>query len=93
MRPALLIAEVPSTYGDWIVCMMSSQIQQSLTGIDDLICRTDTDFQTSGLKSDTLIRLTRLAVVSDSIFKGKIGEIGQDRLKLLKKNLAEWIEK
>ncbi len=54
MRPALLIAELPSSYSDWLVCMMSSQQQQTITGIDDIIRRSDPDFPNSGLKSDTV---------------------------------------
>jgi mRNA interferase MazF len=93
MRPALLLAQLPSSYGDWLVCMMSSQTRQAISGIDELISVSDKDFRQSGLKSDTVIRLTRIAVVSDTIFTGTIGGIGAERLKRLKKNLAEWIER
>jgi len=91
LRPALLIAPLPSGYGDWLVCMMSSQTYQTLSGIDEVVASSDTDFE-SGLKSDTVIRLTRLAVVSDSIFVGKTGEIAPARLQALKKRLSRWIE-
>lgn len=90
-RPALLIAPLPSGHGDWLVCMMSSQTRQQVSGIDDLVSVADTDFVQSGLKTDTLIRLTRLAVVNDSIFTGTIGEINSNRLNRLKKNLSDWI--
>ncbi len=91
-RPALLLAPLPSTYDDWLVCMLSSQSHQSIFGIDELISTNDLDFVESGLKTDTVIRLTRLAAVSESIFTGSIGEISEDRLMRLKKNLARWIE-
>jgi mRNA interferase MazF len=92
LRPALLIAQLPTGYDDWLVCMMSSQAHQTISGIDEMISRTDGDFVLSGLKTDTVIRLTRLAVVSDSIFAGMLGEIGSDRLQALKSRLASWIE-
>jgi hypothetical protein len=63
-----------------------------ISGIDELISTIDPDFGQSGLKADTVIRLTRLAAVSDSIFTGTIGEISSGRLARLKKNLAQWIE-
>lgn len=88
LRPALLIAQLPTGYDDWLVCMMSSQAHQTVSGIDEIIARSDADFALSGLKSDTVIRLTRLAVVSDSIFAGMLGEIGNDRLKALRSRLA-----
>ena len=91
MRPALLLASLPSTYNDWLVCMMSSKTRQSISGIDELIAAGDSDFGLSGLKSETVIRLTRIAVVSDTIFTGTIGEIATERLERLKTNLARWI--
>lgn len=92
MRPALLLAKVPSSYDDWLVCMMSSQTQQEISGMDELISAIDEDFLPSGLKSDTVIRLTRIAVVSATIFAGTIGEISIERLERLKRGLAKWIE-
>jgi mRNA interferase MazF len=72
--------------------MMSSQTHQAISGIDELVASSDPDFVRSGLKSDTVIRLTRLAVVSDSIFVGKTGEIAPARLQTLKERLSRWIE-
>lgn len=73
--------------------MISSQLQQAVSGVDDIIETTDADFSTSGLKTASVIRLTRLAVVEETIFTGTIGEISASRLTKLKKQLAEWIEK
>lgn len=93
MRPALLLANLPSNQNDWLVCMISSQIHQAIPNIDDIIETTDIDFSNSGLKTASVIRLTRLAVVEETIFVGKIGEISTNRLTKLKKQLSEWIEK
>jgi mRNA interferase MazF len=92
LRPALLLAPLPSGRGDWLVCMISSQLAQAVAGVDDIITQTDADFAVSGLKTASVIRLTRLAVVADSVFLGLLGEISADRLKELKKRLARWIE-
>ncbi|MDQ3686680.1 MAG: type II toxin-antitoxin system PemK/MazF family toxin [Acidobacteriota bacterium] len=92
MRPALLFAPLPSGRNDWLVCMISSQVSQAVAGVDEVIATNDADFGQSGLKADSVIRLTRLAVVSDSIFHGLIGEISTVRLSRLKKRLAQWIE-
>ena len=91
-RPSLLIAPVPSSYGDWLVCMISTQTQQAIPNIDEIISPADTDFAESGLKTESLFRLTRLAVVSENIFLGTIGEISANRLEKIKKRLAHWIE-
>jgi mRNA interferase MazF len=92
LRPALLLAPLPSGRNDWLVCMVSSQINQAVDGVDEVVTRSDADFANSGLKTSSVIRLTRLAVVSDSIFFGGIGEISAARLGNLKKRLAQWIE-
>ena len=92
LRPALLLASLPSGRNDWLVCMISSQITQAVAGVDEIITKSDADFAQSGLKTPSVIRLTRLAVVSDSIFFGNIGEISAARLGVLKKRLAQWIE-
>lgn len=91
-RPALLLAPLSSGRNDWLVCMISTQIAQAVAGVDEVIAKGDTDFAQSGLKTASVVRLTRLAVVSDSIFLGPIGEISVARLSRLKKRLAQWIE-
>jgi mRNA interferase MazF len=65
---------------------------QAVQGVDDVISSGDADLAPSGLKTSSVIRLTRLAVVSDSIFFGDLGEISGTRLGDLKKRLAQWIE-
>ncbi len=92
LRPALLIAPLPSGRHDWLVCMISTQIAQAVPKVDEVINMNDADFAKTGLKTASVIRLTRLAVVSDSIFTGSIGQISAARLGVLKKRLAQWIE-
>lgn len=92
LRPALLLAPLPSGRRDWLVCMISSQIAQAVTGVDDVIKTGDVDFIQSGLKVPSVIRLTRLAVVSDSIFIGSIGQVSAVRTGALKQRLADWIK-
>ena len=92
LRPSLLVAPIPSSYDDWLVCMISSQLHQAIPNLDEIILKTDADFAQTRLKSESVIRLSRLAVVSESIFTGRLGEISQIRLKNVKENLADWIK-
>ena len=92
LRPALLLAPLPSGHHDWLVCMISTQIAQAVPVVDEVINADDADFAQSGLKTASVVRLTRLAVVSDAIFSGSIGQISAARLGALKKRLAQWIE-
>jgi|YNPMSStandDraft_2_1061718.scaffolds.fasta_scaffold06276_3 mRNA interferase MazF len=90
-RPALLICQMSSLYDDWLLCMISSQLQSFTEGVDELMRASDSDFTQSGLIRESIIRVTRIAVVDGSILSGKIGEIDQLRLKRIKENLAAWI--
>jgi mRNA interferase MazF len=90
LRQALLLAPLPSGRNDWLVCMISTQIAQAVPGVDEILMN-DADFVQSGLKTASVIRLTRLAVVLDSIFTGSIGQISATRLDVLRR-LAHWIE-
>lgn len=72
--------------------MISSQLHQELSGLDEIVSEADTDFLLSGLKTTSLIRVTRLAVVSGDVLLGSIGEVGPSRLHRIKNRLARWIE-
>ncbi len=91
LRPALLLTALPNKYDDWLVCMISTKTGQEIISLDDIISEKDADFIQSGLKSESVIRKTRLAVVSDKLLLGKTGEISHERLTRIKNNLARWI--
>lgn len=91
LRPALLLSQVPGPYKDWLVCMVSSQLKQYVSDFDELIGTGDPDFSQSGLKSPSVIRVGRLAVVEDEMLVGSTGEIGRDRFSRIRKRLSDWI--
>ena len=91
LRPALLLAPLPNSFGDWLACMVSSKKIQKLPQFDETIYSTDKDFTLSGLKSESVLRVTRVAVVSEKVFLGSLGSISSERLQRIKKNLAAWI--
>lgn len=91
LRPALVLCRCPSQYDDWLICMMSSQLAQYMVDLDEIVDEGDDDFDASGLKRTSLVRVTRLAVVSSSIFLGATGEISKPRLARIKQKLAAWI--
>jgi len=92
LRPVLLLSQFPGDYDDWLICMISTKKHQYIEGIDEIITEESSDFTKSGLKAESIIRTTRIAVVSGNILVGSIGEISQKRLTQIKKNLAKWIE-
>jgi mRNA interferase MazF len=92
LRPALLMGKLPGPYDDWLMCMISSQMHQYIDGFDEKITETEPDFVSSGLKTASVIRIGRLAVVDGSILLGAIGEIDSERLKRIKANLSNWLK-
>jgi len=51
----------------------------------------DDDFEASGLKVTSVIRVGRLAVVSGEILIGAIGQVSSERLSRVKKHLSDWL--
>jgi mRNA interferase MazF len=72
LRPAVLIKKIPNDFDDWLVSMVSTQLFQKAEGIEIIVSEKDLGFTQTGLKKDSLIRTTRIAVVDASIFVGKL---------------------
>ena len=90
-RPVILLKEVPP-YQDWIVCAVSSQLQQQVRGFDHPLLQTDPDFPATGLRQSSLVRLGILSTVAKSTLPGTIGRISPHALQTLKKRLATHIQ-
>lgn len=91
LRPVLMLRRA-SRFDDWLVCMVSSRIEQAETGFDEVLLPADADFVRSGLKAVSVLRLSRLAVLESSLLAGSIGAIDDERLSLVRQRLARWIE-
>jgi mRNA interferase MazF len=89
-RPVIILREMPS-YGDVLVCGISTQLHQYVKNFDEIISPTDPDFATSGLLSKSLIRLGFLAVLPCNRILGSIGTISTDRHKRLLKSLSDYL--
>ena len=50
LRPVLVLRSMPP-HGDWLVCGISSQLQQEVAGFDHVLAGDDSDFASSGLKA------------------------------------------
>ena len=79
-RPVLLLRRMPP-FEDFLVCGISTQLQQLVPAFDEIVSPTDEDFPASGLKAASLIRLGFLAVLPRAEFKGRIGSISPSRLR------------
>ncbi len=91
LRPALLLGKLPGEYDDWLICMISSQMRHYIPEFDEIVREDDADFAASGLKAASVIRIGRLVVVQGEILLGAIGQIAPERLRRIKRGLAEWL--
>jgi mRNA interferase MazF len=89
-RPAVVLREMPR-YRDLLVCGVSTQLHQQVHGFDEIISPTDADFASSGLLSESLIRLGFLAVLPRKRIAGSIGAISPERHKRLLKTLSDYL--
>ncbi|MCR4289175.1 MAG: type II toxin-antitoxin system PemK/MazF family toxin [Candidatus Scalindua sp.] len=92
-RPALILRELPGKFNDWLVCMISSKVDQQILELDELITSDAADFLQTGLKAPSVIRTSRLAVVDGNILLGKLGQINTERLNNIRQKLSKWIIK
>lgn len=90
LRPVLMLRQA-SRYDDWLVCMVSSQIQQAEANFDEILTLDDAGFFDTGLKVPSVLRLSRLAVLDGALLLGSIGSISDDRLWKVRRRLAKWV--
>lgn len=90
LRPVLMLRPA-SRFDDWLVCMVSSRIEQAEPGLDEVLSPIEPDFVVSGLKAPSVLRLARLAVLDGSLLAGSIGTIDDTRLSRIRQRLARWI--
>jgi mRNA interferase MazF len=91
LRPALMLRQASARFDDWLVCMVSSQLHQAEAGLDEWISPADADFAATGLKVPSVLRVSRLAVLDGSLLAGSLGSIGDERLEIVRRRLADWI--
>jgi len=92
LRPALVLRKLPGPHDDWLICMISTQLSQQIADFDEIINEKDIDFEQSGLKTSSVIRISRLAVVNRNILLGSIGTVANKRLEAIKNRLSDWIK-
>jgi mRNA interferase MazF len=89
-RPVLLLRRMPP-FDDFLVCGISTQLQQAAAELDEQITPSEPDYRTSGLKSASLIRLGFLAVLPRAKLKGRLGSISNARIIRLLNRLSDFL--
>ena len=90
LRPVLLLKELPG-YRDFLVCGISTQLRHLVKDFDELIDQTTENFEQTGLRESSLIRLGFLAVIPNRKIAGKIGRIEAELHQTLLKRLVKYL--
>jgi len=72
LRPALVLYEGEK---DVILAFISSKIPDNVSDLDVLILSSQNGFIKTGLKTDSIIRLDKLATILKDLVVGELGEI------------------
>ena len=91
-RPVLILRIMPK-YKDYLVCGISTQLNQYIKDFDERISVNDSDFVSSGLVSSSVIRLGFLALLPKRKVIGLIGSISSTRHQTLLRNLSNYLIK
>ena len=91
LRPALLIKRIHGGFDDCLVCMISTQTRHQIPDLEIVLTEATPGFEKTGLKKESLVRTSRLAVVHPSVFTGKLGILPTEVFNDVRTRLADWI--
>jgi mRNA interferase MazF len=88
-RPVLILRKMPN--GDLLVCAISTQMNKYIPEFDEIIRADDREFATTGLKKESLVRLSFLHVVPSNELRRSIGYVSDLIYQKLLFNLSKHI--
>ncbi len=88
-RPVLL-RELPG-FGDYLACGISTQMHQAIKGFDLVLSPGSAEFFSSGLHTESVVRLGFVGVVPVRKMTRRLGRISPSALAGLQKRLADCI--
>lgn len=91
LRPVLIVSKAPNNYNDWLICAISSKTNK-LSEKDISIGIDDIDFKSSGLKQNSVIKVSKIAIITEDLALGRLGTISDDRLLKVKSSISNWIK-
>lgn len=91
LRPALTLAIAPGNHADVLLALITSRDYQAVPQFDEILDPTEIDFELTGLKTRSIIRLAQLASVEPSVISARLGCISSKRLQNIKDRLIKWL--
>ena len=88
-RPVLILRKMLN--GDFLVCAISTQLNKYIPEFDEIIRADDSEFAATGLKKESLVRLSFLHVVPLNELRRSIGYISDRVYQKLLLNLSKYL--
>lgn len=89
LRPALILAVLPGSFQNLLICGISTRLANLQPNWDELIQSGDPDFASSRLRHPSSIRLSYLYAADPREVSGVIGHIDPARLQRLRQRLSD----
>ncbi len=89
-RPGVVLRLMPP-FGDALICGVSSKLRQEVSGFDERITPSDSDYSGSGLRVPSLIRLGYLVMKSNDQIIKHLGRVSESRRSRLVDRLCQYI--
>ena len=90
LRPALVLAS-PNKEGDVSLAFISSQLNKR-DKFDVTLLPQENDFNQSGLKKGSLVKVNKIITLNKKIVLGKIGSLSQGKKKQVDEKLREFLK-
>jgi mRNA interferase MazF len=87
LRPALILALLPGSFQNVLICGISTQLRDLQPDWDEQIGTGDADYPASGLHRASVVRLSYLYSAEKAEISGPIGRVGSQRLTRLRHRL------
>jgi len=89
VRPALCLTDLISGYQHTVIAFITSQIEKADEDSDIKILSTDKDFDRTGLRVDSAVRLHRLVTIPKKIILRNLGELPESFVDEVNEKLRE----
>ena len=89
LRPGLVLRMFPK-YNDLLICGISAQLHQYLSGFDLILDPTDPDFPATGLKKAGVCRINMLMMLPLHYVTGSIGSVSPIVHQTLFRTFVPW---
>ena len=87
VRPAVCLTEPIGQYRHVVLAFITSKVPEELLETDILIASDDEDFETSGLRVSSALRLHRMMTATINIVQRELGQLSETKQEIVKSKL------